>query len=131
MRATVANLARLLLAIVLLGAAIYSDVARPALAVEQPPAASYPLDAKGDVDAGRVDVDEVLSYRNVVGVPLQSLVFRVVPNIVGTFGLARTTVDGLDVSASLDGSVLEIPLSVALAPAATTEIGLKFSIFPP
>jgi len=103
----------------------------PALAIEQPVAARYRLDATADLEAGRVDVDEVVHYRNVVGVPLQSLVFRVVPNVVGTFALSRATVDGQEVAARLDGSVLELPLTVPLAPAASTDVGLNFSIKPP
>ena len=122
---------RLLLISLLLGTTIGSRAVSSALALEQPPASSYRLDATADLEVGRVDVGEVVRYRNVVGVPLQSLVFRVVPNVVGTFALARATVDGQEVDARLDGSVLELPLTAPLAQAATAEIGLNFSIRPP
>ena len=62
------------------------------------PVASYRLDATVDFDAGRVTSSERLRYRNVVGVPLASLVFRVVPNVVGSFELRRATVDGQEVA---------------------------------
>ncbi len=102
-----------------------------ALATEQPPAASYRLDAAVDVAAGTVDTTEVVRLRNVVGTPLSSIVFRVVPNVVGSFTLRRAAVDGQDVTAQLDGSVLELPLARPLAPAAATELTLTFTIAPP
>jgi hypothetical protein len=123
---------RLLLVLVVLVVAGSGPVRTPtAYATEQSPAASYRLDATVDLDAGRVDTSEVVRYRNVVGVPLQSIVFRVVPNVVGTFSLRTATVDGQDISGNLDGSVLEFPLTSPLASGATTEISLSFSIAPP
>lgn len=104
---------------------------QPARAAEQAPPASYRLDATVDLAAGRVETNQSVSYRNLTGVPLPSLVFRVVPNVVGTFDLRRATVDGQDVVPRLDGSVLELPLAQPLTPGSTAEIGLSFAIRPP
>src|SRR4051812_29133633 len=124
--------ARLLLVSMVLAVAVSGPAgSRTALATPQPRTAAYKLDANVDLGAGLVDTNEVVRYRNVVGVPLQSIVFRVVPNVVGSFALRRATVDGKDVTWSLDGSVLELPLAAPIAPDATTEVGLTFSIAPP
>ena len=47
------------------------------------PATSYRLDAAVDLERASVAVSEVVQIRNVVGVPLDTLVFRVVPNTWG------------------------------------------------
>jgi Peptidase family M1 domain len=117
--------------ILVLSTLVGGPATQVARAAEQAPAASYRLDATADLGAGRVETTEVVRYRNVLGVPLTSLVFRVVPNVVGTFELRQATVDGLDVAPSLDGSVLELPLARPLVPSATVEIALAFTIHPP
>ena len=55
----------------------------PAEAAAPAPAASYRLDAAIDLDRATVAVSEGVQFRNVVGVPLDTLVFRVVPNALG------------------------------------------------
>src|SRR3954454_15195710 len=118
-----------LLAVLLaLGGVFPTPVAQ---AVEQVPAVSYRLDANVDFDAGHVDTSETVTYRNVVGVPLASLVFRVVPNVVGSFELRQASVDGQPVSPAIDASVMELPLARPLAPGASAEIKLDFAIEPP
>src|SRR5690349_7594492 len=96
------TLARLLLGLLLLVVSLVPIRSEPALATEQVPAASYRLDASVDLAAGTVDATEVVRLRNVVGVPLSSIVFRVVPNVVGSFSLGRAAVDGQDVAGQLD-----------------------------
>jgi hypothetical protein len=102
-----------------------------AWAVEQAPTAAYTLDASVDLDAGRVDVNERVRYRNAVGVGLTSLVLRVVPNVVGAFELRQASVDGQEVAAQIDGSVLELPLSRPRTQGQTAEVALTFAIWPP
>lgn len=102
--------------------------AYPVHAVSQAPAASYRLDATVDLDKDTVTVSEVVQYRNVLGVPLDSLVFRVVPNSMGVVDLGPIAVDGQPVERKLDGSVLELPLGSPLAAGATTNVALAFSL---
>ena len=47
------------------------------------PAASYRLEASVDLDKATVGVTERVALRNVVGVPLDTLVFHVVANTIG------------------------------------------------
>ena len=69
-----------------------------------------------------------MKLRNVVGVPLDTLVFRVPANVDGSFGLQAVTVDGQSVVPQVDGSVLELPLVSPLASGASVEVALKFGL---
>jgi aminopeptidase N len=105
--------------------------ARPAHAASPAPAASYRLDASVDLDQATVTVAESVTYRNVLGVPLDTLVFRVVPNTQGAFSLAWAAEDGQPVNSALDGSVLELQPPQPLAPGAATQIDLRYSLAVP
>ena len=58
------------------------------------PAASYRLDASVDLDKSTVTVTERVTFRNVVGAPLDTLVFHVIANSLRAFSLTSVAVDG-------------------------------------
>ncbi|MFN8637081.1 MAG: M1 family metallopeptidase [Chloroflexota bacterium] len=119
----------LLLTVALVAVAVVGpSPATRAQAAAPTPAATYHLDAAVDLASATVTVAETVQLRNVVGVPLGSLVFRAVPNTLGLFALASAAVDGQAVSPKLDGSVLELPLTQPLAPSATTVVDLRYSL---
>jgi aminopeptidase N len=122
------SVALIILLLVLVGA---GAPARPVHAASQAPAASYRLDATVDLDKATVAASETVQYRNVLGVPLDSLVFRVVPNATGVIDLGSIAVDGQPVERKLDGSVLELPLASPLAPGTTTTVALTFTLHVP
>ena len=102
---------------------------RPAIETahaETPP--GYSIKADVDIGTGAVDASQVVMFRNVVGVPLESVVFRVVPAALGGFALQGATVDGAALEGRLDGSILELPLAAPLQPGGTAEIGLRYSM---
>jgi aminopeptidase N len=121
-------LAAVLLLLTILGAA--GGGARPVEAAPAP-AASYRLDAAVDLERGTVSVGESVQFRNVVGVALDTVVFRVVPNSVGAFELDAVSIDGQAVERRLDGSVLELALPRRLLPGQTTQIDLRYSLVVP
>lgn len=88
----------------------------------------YRIDADVDIDAGAVAASQVVQFRNGVGVPLESVVFRVVPASLGSFTLDAATVDGVAVEVRREGSVLDVPLAAPLQPGGSTEIGLRYSM---
>ena len=102
--------------------------AAPFSADSPAPAASYLLDTAVDIAAGTATVSQSVKFRNVVGVPLDTLVFRVPANVDGSFGLQAVTVDGQSVVPQVDGSVLELPLVSPLASGASVEVALKFGL---
>jgi aminopeptidase N len=125
--------ARLLLTTLALLVALLSvsSPAYPAHATTQAPAASYRLDAAVDLNRATVAVSESVQFRNVVGVALETLVFRVVPNALGTFELTSLSVDGQPVERRLDGSVLELSLPRPLLPGQSTQVDLRYSLAVP
>jgi aminopeptidase N len=114
-----------LLVLAVLASSGSPNVAR---AANQAPAASYRLDASVDLAKDTVTVSETVQYRNVVGVPLDTLVFRVVASALGLMDLTTVTIDGQPVERRLDGSVLELPLASPLAPGATARIDLRYAL---
>jgi hypothetical protein len=102
--------------------------ASPIRAVSPAPAASYRLDVSLDLERARVTTSETVQFRNVVGVALETLVFRVVPNTLGTFQLTSLTVDGLPVEGRLDGSVLELALPRPLPPGQSIQVDLGYTL---
>ena len=105
--------ARSLLAVLVLLASLLAagGPASPIRAASPAPAASYRLDVSIDLDRAMVTTSETVQFRNVVGVALETLVFRVVTNTLGAFQLTSLTVDGQPVEGRLDGSVLELALA--------------------
>jgi hypothetical protein len=126
--ARVLSVATLVLLLVLTGVGV---PARPAHALSQAPAASYVIVAAVDLDKDTVTVSETVQYRNVLGVPLDSLVFRVVPSSPTVIDIGRIVVDGQPTERRLDGSVLELPLASPLAPGASTNVSLAFTLHVP
>ncbi len=94
-------------------------------------ATAYVLDAAVDLENATAAVSQRAQVRNVVGVSLDRLVFRVPANSLGAFSLSDATADGQQVAASLAGSVLELPLPLPLAPGATTQVELRFTLAVP
>ena len=92
------------------------------------PAASYRLDAAIDLDRSSLAVSQTVQVRNVDGLPLTTLVFRVVPNALGTFDLTTLAVDGQPAERRLDGSVLEVALPSPLMPGASTVVDLRYTL---
>ncbi len=103
----------------------------PMQATAPPPAASYRLDAAVDLARATVVVSQAVTVRNVVGVPLDTLVFRAVANSLGAQTLGAVTVDGQPVAPALSGSVLELPLPQPLAPGASVLVEMRFSLAVP
>ncbi|MBI2953650.1 MAG: M1 family metallopeptidase [Chloroflexi bacterium] len=96
---------------------------------ETPPSTTqYKITVDLDYDAGTVAALETVSYRNVTGVALSSIVFNVTPAYYRAFTLRGATVDGQTVQPMLDGVVMEVPLTTPLAPGATTRVALDFRL---
>lgn len=115
-----------LVVLVLLGGSL--GMPSPTRAVGTVPAASYKLEATVNLEAATVTVTESVQVRNQVGVPLDSLVFRIAANTLGAFKLSSATVDGQPVTEKLDGSMLELPLARPLAPGARVQADLRYSL---
>ncbi|MGE3271720.1 MAG: M1 family aminopeptidase [Chloroflexota bacterium] len=112
-------------------AASLISASSPAAAAGPAPAASYRLDISVSLSAGTAEVVQSVRVRNVVGVPLESLVFRIPANVDGLFALAAASVNGGPVQASLDGSMLELPLGRSLAHGESVQADLRFSLTMP
>lgn len=117
-----------LLVVLLLAA---SFPAGPARAAAPAPAASYRIDAAVDLERSTVAVSEHVRFRNVVGVALDTLVFRVVPNTLAAFELTELKADGQAVERRLEGSVLEVVLPRPLPPGGSTQIEVRYSLAVP
>ena len=89
---------------------------------------TYRIDATLDVDGAALRARQVVSFKNAVGKPLESAVFRAYPSIVGGLRLESSAVDSQAREARIDGSVLEVPLGAPLAPGSSTEIELRYAI---
>ena len=74
---------------------------------------------------------ESVQFRNLVGVALDTLVFRVVPNALRAFELTELTVDGLSAERRLDGSVLEVVMPRPLLPGQTTQVAISYTLVVP
>lgn len=95
------------------------------------PAASYTLDAAIDLASARATVSERVQVRNVVGVPLETLVFHVVANSIGAFELSSLAVEGQQAAHTLDGSTLEITLAQPLQPGQSVGIEIGYALAVP
>jgi hypothetical protein len=92
---------------------------------------AYRLEAAVDYHAATLEVAETVRFRNRSGQPLGRAVFHVASAYFGAFSLRSATAQDQPASASLDGTVLDVPLPTALQPGATAEIGLRFSLAVP
>jgi Peptidase family M1 domain len=89
---------------------------------------SYTLNASLDWDNARLTVDQTTRFRNRTGQTLDRAVFQVPPAYFGAFTLRGATTQGQTATATLNGSVLDLPLPAPLASDASTDIGLSFTI---
>jgi len=121
-----------LLALPLLGAAPRRSLGGPTVRAANTQGAltlpSYQIEASVDVDGARLGARQVVRFRNAVGKPLESVVFRAVPGAWGALGVDASAVDGQARDARLNGSILEVPFLAPLADGAETEIELRYSI---
>jgi aminopeptidase N len=103
----------------------------PVHAAGPAPAASYRLDVTVDLTKASVTAIERVTFRNVVGVPLDTVVFQVAANTMGAFTLSSVTIDGQSVNVALDGSLLEIALARPLTPGGSTDIEIAYVLAVP
>jgi hypothetical protein len=88
----------------------------------------YDLGVSLTFSTGTLEVAQRTTLRNSTGVDLPNLVFQVTPAYFGAFSLQSAQVDGQEVVASRDGSVLTLTLNSPLAPGATTEVELHYQV---
>jgi hypothetical protein len=89
---------------------------------------SYTLNASLDWDNARLTVDQTTRFRNRTGQTLDRAVFQVPPAYFDAFTLRGATTQGQTATATLNGSVLDLPLPAPLASGASTDIGLSFTL---
>lgn len=122
---------RLALVLLVLVATLSGAVPAPVSAASPAPAASYRLDAAVDLAGATVTVTQQVTFRNVVGVPLDTLIFHVVANALGAFSLTSVAVDGQPATFRLDGSLLGLALDQPLAPGGLAEIEIRYALAVP
>ena len=88
----------------------------------------YAVNASVEYDAGIVTARETLAFTNQSSQSLETLVFNVTPAYYGAFQLVKATVNAQEVKASLDGSIMELPLPQAVSPGASVVAALDFVI---
>ncbi|HEX2922472.1 MAG TPA: hypothetical protein VHS28_00405 [Chloroflexota bacterium] len=90
-------------------------------------------DMQVSLDFGQASLDTVqkTSFRNNTGVGLPSIVFQVTPAYFDGFSLEGASVDGQDVAASMDGTVLELTLNSPLASGTSAEVELRYRVTVP
>lgn len=96
--------------------------------VSGPTVPSYSLDVSVDYANATVQVAQTTSFRNQTGLPLDRVVFQVVAAHSGAFHLAEASADGRPVSASFEGSILELPLPGLLQPGGSTAVSLGYRL---
>lgn len=95
--------------------------------------AKYLLNLLMDYNAHTVSVDQTITYPNLTGNQLNNLVIAVVPNLwQGSFNLTSISINGEAITNySITNQRLDIPLSFFLAPNASVEIKLQYSLILP
>ncbi|MGI5836015.1 MAG: M1 family metallopeptidase [Chloroflexota bacterium] len=88
----------------------------------------YDIQVSLDFTEASLDVVQKTTLRNNTGADLPDLVFHIVPAYFGAFTLKSAKVDGQDVVATRNGTVLEITLNTPLAKGETGEIELRYRI---
>ena len=89
---------------------------------------SYTLNVSLDWDNARLTVDQTTRFRNRTGQTLDRAVFQVPPAYFGAFTLLSATAQGQTATATLNGSVLDLPLPAPLASGASADVGLSFTV---
>jgi hypothetical protein len=114
-------MARLVLVWLGAGLLLLASVAPAVAETPVPPAASpirpqYSLQATIDYDAATVQTTEDVRFHNLYGMPLSSVVFHSMAGFYGALQLSGASIDGQDVTPSVDasGSVIELPLSTPI-----------------
>ena len=100
----------------------------PSVRAAGPPLPAYTLEAHVDYDANTLDVRQTTRFRNRTGLTLDRAVFHASAAYFGAFTLQATTAQGQAATASLNGTVLDVPLPAPLAPGETAEIGLSYRV---
>jgi hypothetical protein len=103
----------------------------PPLLAQGPTVPSYSLNMSVDYESATVQVDQTTRFRNQTAVTLDRAVFQVATAYLGAFQLTRATAQGQPASASLDRTVLEVPLRTSLSPGDTAEVGLSYQLAVP
>lgn len=88
----------------------------------------YEMQVSLDFNAATLEVQQNTTLRNGTGVELRDLVFQVVPAHFGAFTLRSARVGGREVEASMNGTVLDLPLEAPLAPGGTAEVALSYQV---
>jgi hypothetical protein len=96
--------------------------------ISGPTAPTYSFNVDVDYSSAIVQVEQTTTFRNPTGLPLDRVVFQVVSARSGAFRLGEATVDGRSVPASLDGSVLELPLPALLQPGGSAAVALSYRL---
>lgn len=116
--------ARLLL-IALLFLATAAATTAPARAETRP---HYDMQVSLSYPDASLEVVQKTTFRNNTGGELPDLVFHVVPAYFDSFTLHSARVEGGEVAASRDGTVLELKLDPPLAPGDTAEVELRYQV---
>ncbi|MCL4369793.1 MAG: M1 family metallopeptidase [Chloroflexi bacterium] len=88
----------------------------------------YDLQVSLNFSAATLDVVQKTALRNNTGVDLPDLVFQVTPAYFDSFSLQSARVDGQEVAASREGTVLTLALNSPLAAGAGTEAELRYQL---
>jgi hypothetical protein len=88
----------------------------------------YDLEATVSDSLAVVEVEQKTTFRNNTGVPLSELVFQVTSAYFNAFTLQSAAVDGRAVRASLNGTVLELPLAQPLPAGHMVEVQLSYRL---
>jgi hypothetical protein len=104
--------------------------ATPALAAG-PTLPRYGLEVELDYQRASLKVKQTTNWRNSTGQPLTAAVFQVPPAHLGAYQLLESSVQGQPVEASLNGTVLDVPLPAVLQPGASAEVGLSYGLTVP
>lgn len=105
-----------------------ASIPTPEARAEGPTVPSYTIEARVDYGASTLDVTQSVRFRNQTGQTLDRAVFHAASAYLGAFTLQGATVQGQPVTASLGGTVLDVPLPTPLAPGGTVEVGLSFRL---
>jgi len=88
----------------------------------------YDMQATLSFGQAAMDVVQKTTFRNNTGVELPDLVFQVTPAYFDGFALDGARVDGQEVAAVLDGTVLTLILNSQLASGASIEVELRYRV---